>query len=283
MLPAWQPGAHVDVVLPSGEMRQYSLCGDPRRGDEYRIAVRRITDGGGGSQQMHALRVGDRLTLHGPRNAFPFITTDRYLFVAGGIGITPIRPMLQDAIARGADWALVYTGRTRDGMPFLDELQGLDPRRVHIRPDDEYGAQWRGDTGRRAARSESAGCRALYCCGPPPMIAAVRAELPAEHIASLHSERFSPPPVLGGEPFELMLAASGRLVQVGAEQSALPALRAELPDVAYSCQQGFCGTCPVRVLGGEVEHRDRCLTEAGRADSMVICVSRGVGRVTVDL
>jgi len=288
MLPAWQPGAHVDVVLRSGTSRQYSLCENPQRSDEYRIAVRRIAvrriaDGGGGSREMHALRVGDRLTLRGPRNAFPFITTDRYLFVAGGIGITPIRPMLHDAIARGADWALVYTGRARDCMPFLDELQGLDPRRVHIRPDDEYGVPSGATILATAPHGPNQHGAALYCCGPPPMIAAVRAEIPADHIASLHSERFSPPPVLGGEPFELMLAASGRLVQVGAEQSALSAIRAEIPDVAYSCQQGFCGTCPVRVLGGEVEHRDRCLTDAQRNDSMAICVSRGVVRVTVDL
>ncbi len=191
--------------------------------------------------------------------------------------------MLQDAVARGADWALVYTGRTRACMPFLDELQGLDPRWVQIRPDDEYGVPSGTAILAAAPHGRNQQGAALHCCGPPPMIAAVRAELPAEHIASLHSERFSPPPVLGGKPFELMFAASGRLVRVGAEQSALAALRAELPDVAYSCQQGFCGTCPVRVLGGEVEHRDRCLTEAQRADSMAICVSRGVGRVTVDL
>jgi ferredoxin-NADP reductase len=278
-LPPWRPGAHLDLLLPSGRMRQYSLCGDPAERGCFRIAVRRLAAGGGGSVEVHdILQTGAVVRVRGPRNAFPFIAVDRYLFVAGGIGITPIRPMVHDAIRRGADWSFVYTGRTRASMPFLDEFGQLDPARVHIWPDDEFGVP---DGARILAMAPDGA--ALYCCGPPPMIDAIRAQIPAERIATLHYERFSPAPIIGGAPFELELARSRQTVTVSAEQSALSALRALLPDLAYSCQQGFCGTCPVGVLGGEIHHHDRCLTDAERESRMAICVSRGVGRVTLDL
>ena len=277
-LPAWHPGAHVDVELPSGRLRQYSLCGDPADPDRYRIAVRRIADGGGGSIEMHALRAGDEVTLRGPRQAFPLITADRYLFVAGGIGITPILPMVRAAARRGAEWQLVYTGRTRASMPFLAELAGLGPERVHIRPDDEAGAPTGEDLIARAPYGA-----ALYACGPPPMIDALRAVPRSGRISSLHHERFSPPPVVGGRPFQAVLARSGHVVAVGADETALTAIRRVRPDIAYSCQQGFCGTCPVALLGGEVEHRDRCLTDGQRTTRMAICVSRASGQVTLDL
>lgn len=281
LLPSWQPGAHLDVVLPSGRLRQYSLTGPPGERDGYTIAVRRIDEGGGGSVEVHGLEVGARLRIRGPRNAFPFIAVDRYFFVAGGIGITPIRPMIADAVARDADWRFVYTGRTRASMPFLAEVERLAveyPGRVHVRPDDEFGVP-----DGRAILDLAPDGAALYTCGPPPMIDAIRAEIPAENISTLHYERFSAPPVLGGEPFTVVLARTGRVVPVGAEVSALAAIRTVLPDVAYSCQQGYCGTCPVTVLGGEVDHRDRCLGEAERATRMAICVSRGDGRITLDL
>ena len=278
MLPSWHPGAHVDVMLPSGKKRQYSLCGSPDERDHYEIAVRRIHTGLGGSREMHSLPTGTPLTLHGPRNAFPYITAPRYLFVAGGIGVTPIRPMLRDAVRRGADWRFVYTGRSRASMPFLAELEALDPSRVHVWPDDEYGVP----DGDRILGLAPTGA-ALYCCGPPPMIDAIRARVPADNIASLHYERFSPPPIVGGKPFRVVLARSGHVVPVASNQSALAAIREVLPDVAYSCQNGFCGTCPVGLFGGTVEHRDRCLTDAQRASRMAICVSRGTGRVTLDL
>ena len=277
-LPRWSPGAHVDVELRSGRLRQYSLCGDPAARDHYRIAVRRIADGGGGSVEMHALRAGDGLILRGPRNAFPFLPVDRYLFVAGGIGITPILPMVRDAAARQADWVLVYTGRTRPSMPFLDELATLDAGRVRVRPDDEFGVP----DGRAIVDLAPDGA-ALYACGPPRMIDAVRAQLPAPHVATLHCERFSPAPVVDGAPFEVVLARSGHVVRVDADQTALAAIRTVVADVAYSCRQGFCGTCSVPLLGGDVEHRDRCLTNTQRGTRMALCVSRGTGRITLDL
>jgi ferredoxin len=115
------------------------------------------------------------------------------------------------------------------------------------------------------------------------MIEAIRAALPGEQVSSLHYERFSAPPVVGGSSFDVVLARSGHVVAVRAHETALSAIRRVLPDVAYSCQQGFCGTCPVALLGGEVEHRDRCLTDDQRPSRMAICVSRGHGRVTLDL
>jgi NAD(P)H-flavin reductase len=139
-LPAWLPGAHLDLLLPSGRIRQYSLCGDPAERTCFRIAVRRMDDGAGGSVELHdTLRPGTIVRVRGPRNAFPFIRVESYLFVAGGIGITPIRPMVHDAIRRRADWSLVYAGRTRASMPFLAEFAGLRGERVHIWPDDEFG------------------------------------------------------------------------------------------------------------------------------------------------
>lgn len=261
-LPAWLPGAHLDLVLPSGRQRQYSLCGDPNSRHEYRIAVRRLA---GGSREVHALRVGDLITVRGPRNAFPFLTASRYLFVAGGIGVTPIRPMVHDAARRGADWALVYTGRTRASMPFVEDLVGLDPARVHIWSDDLHGTP----QAQRILDLASPGA-ALYCCGPPPMIAAIRAQVPHDRIHTVHYERFSPPPVVGGAPFEVELARSGHVVAVRADQTALAAIRTLLPHVPYSCQQGFCGTCHVPVLDG---------TDA----PMAICVARANGRVVLDL
>jgi ferredoxin-NADP reductase len=278
-LPAWQPGCHVDVVLPSGRVRQYSLNGDPASRHAYRIAVRRLPDGSA-SQEIHdRLTVGTRLTVCGPRNAFPFIAARRYLFLAGGIGITPILPMVRQAALCGADWRLIYTGRSLASMPFRAELAGLDADRVDLRPDDEYG---RPDPVELLAHARP-GAR-VYCCGPAAMIDGVRTGMAVSPAASLHYERFAPTPVPAGQPFELHLRRSGHTVAVGADESALAAVRAVLPEVAYSCQQGFCGTCRVRLVSGQVEHNDHVLTERERAGAMMICVSRGVtGPVVVDL
>jgi ferredoxin-NADP reductase len=272
-LPAWQPGAHLDVVLPSGRVRQYSLCGDPADRHRYRIAVRRIADGGGGSREVHQLRVGDRLRVRWPRHAFPFVRADRYLFLAGGIGITPILPMVRAAHAAGADWQLVHCGRTRESLPFLDELAALPADRVWIRADTEWGVPASG----AELLARAAPGAAVYCCGPIPMITGVRADLAASPAGSLHFERFSPPPVVGGRPFRLELARSGQVLDVPADRSALDVLLAARPDTAYSCRQGFCGTCKVRRLGGAPDHRDHALSSAERADHLVICVSRADG------
>ena len=143
-LPRWHPGAHIDIHLPSRLVRQYSLCGDPGSPDTYRIAVRRIPDGGGGSIEMHDLRVAATVTTHGPRNAFPLTVPGygsparRFRFIAGGIGITPILPMLSLAQRLGVDWSMVYAGRSRDSLPFVEEMSRFGDR-IAIRTDDVSG------------------------------------------------------------------------------------------------------------------------------------------------
>jgi ferredoxin-NADP reductase len=281
-LPGWQPGSHLELLLPSGRRRQYSLCGDPADRGCYRIAVRRLAHGGGGSRELHdSVGVGNILTVRGPRNSFPYVPAAGYLFLAGGIGITPILPMVKQAATDGAHWQLVYTGRSRASMPFLNELSALDPGRVWVRPYDQYGFPSGAELLARAPTGAM-----VYCCGPAAMIASVRRELPASAAAALQFEQFSAPPVLDGVPFEIALQRSNRVLTVPADQSALEVIRQAVLDVAYSCQQGFCGTCRTRVVSGgnEVVHYDRVLTERERTESMTICVSRGRGgRITVDL
>ncbi|MGP3707732.1 PDR/VanB family oxidoreductase [Gordonia paraffinivorans] len=288
-LPSWHAGAHIDVLLPSGRMREYSLCGDPADRDRYRIAVRRVPDGGGGSVEVHdALRVGDILPIKGPRNAFPFAVpghgspAGRIRFVAAGIGITPILPMLTVAERFGLDWSMIYTGRTADSIPFLDEVERFGDR-ITIRTDDAHGlpttAELLGPVPERNADL------AVYCCGPVPMLESLRRHLADRSDIELHYERFSPPPVVDGSPFTVTLVSTGERVDVAADESALAAIRRVRPSVPYSCQQGFCGTCKVRTLSGEVDHRDNILTEPEReAGIMLTCVSRSAGGdLTLDL
>ncbi|SPX88011.1 PDR/VanB family oxidoreductase [Mycobacteroides abscessus] len=284
-LPRWQPGAHIDVHLPSGRKRQYSLCGRLDTRDHYRIAIRRVPGGGGGSVEAHGLQVGDLIGISKPRNAFYMALPDTALrkrqlrFIAGGIGITPILSMLRQAHQAGLDWSLLYTGRHRQSLPFLDELAEFGTR-VTIRTDDVHGVPATVDLVQGIDDDT-----AIYACGPPDMITAIRAGIDAQSKAELHFERFSPPVVVAGEPFDIELVRSGRVIRVGGEESALAALLRHRPDLAYSCQQGFCGTCVQAVVAGEVDHRERLLTETQRAQGqMLVCVSRAQGgRITLDL
>lgn len=276
-LPSWEPGAHLDLVLPSGLVRQYSLCGDPAESDAYTIAARLVEDGRGGSREVHEqLHVGTEVEIRGPRNRFPLVAAPSYVFVAGGIGITPVLPMVRAARAAGADWRLLYCGRSRAAMPFLDEVEELGS--VTVVAEDEAGlpdvAAFLGDV---------PGDTEVYCCGPDGLMDAVGAALPEGRAP--HLERFAPGAFAGGGgAFEVELRRSGRTVAVAADQSVLAAVRAEVPHVSYSCEQGFCGTCQQRVLEGEVDHRDELLTDGERHDSMLICVSRcRGGRLVLDL
>lgn len=274
-LPRWNPGAHIDVHLPSGLTRQYSLCGDPQRRGEYRIAVRHSAAGGGGSIEVHGLTVGAHVEVSDPRNAFMMPVpgsasrTTRLRFIAGGIGITPILPMVRLAERRGTPWTLCYTGRSRAALAFLDELLPYGDK-VQLRTDDVHGLPTA-----EALVDDVDPSTAVYVCGPPPMIDAVLRAIPVDSGVEVHSERFSAAPVVDGAPFELELARSGAVVGVGAEQSALAALRNAVPTVAYSCQQGYCGTCVQRVVSGAVDHRDGLLTaEQRELGQMLVCVSR---------
>jgi ferredoxin-NADP reductase len=286
-LEPWRAGSHMDIHLPSGLVRQYSLCGDPAFTDAYRIAVRRIPDGGGGSIEVHdALPVGTTVTTSGPRNAFPLTVPGygsparRFRFIAGGIGITPILPMLHKAERLGVEWSMIYAGRSRDSLPFIDEL-GRFGDRIDVRTDDEFGIP-----SAQELLGECPDHTAVYACGPAPMLTAIRAELAGRDDVELHFERFAAPPVLDGSEFEVTVASSGATVRVGADETLLSALRrAEVP-TSYSCQQGFCGTCRSRVLEGEVEHRDTLLTIPERdSGMMLVCISRAApgGRLILDL
>jgi ferredoxin-NADP reductase len=278
LLPSWTPGGHVDVRLPSGRRRQYSLCGPPGRRTDYRIAIRRIADGGGGSIEMHdVFDVGDTLVFEGPRNAFYLGTAEHdVLFVIGGIGVTPILPMVQVAAQRGIDWRAIYAGRSREYMPFLDELVSVAPDRVSVWADDEHGRFATVDDLLAGAGPTTA----VYVCGSTDMLEAVRVARNEHAHAPLHYERFSPPPVVDGVPFELELARSKRVLQVPANRSALDVMLDRDPTTAYSCQQGFCGTCKVKVLAGQVDRRGRTTEADGE---MLVCVSRAQGdRLVLD-
>lgn len=262
--------------LPSGLVRQYSLCGDPGVTDSYRIAVRRIPTGGGGSVEVHdALACGATVTTSGPRNAFPLTVpgygspAQRFRFIAGGIGITPILPMLAQAERLGVPWSMVYAGRSRDTLPFLEELTRFGDR-IEIRTDDECGLPTAADL-----LGDCPDGTTVYACGPAPVLTALRAALAGRDDVELHFERFAPPPVVDGTAFSAAVASTGRSVRVGGDETLLAALNREGVHAPYSCQQGFCGTCRTRVLAGVVEHRDTLLTDPERAAGMMlICVSR---------
>ncbi|MFI8422879.1 PDR/VanB family oxidoreductase [Streptomyces sp. NPDC085479] len=276
-LPSWEPGAHLDLVLPSGQVRQYSLCGDPAQKDVYRIATRIIEEehgGRGGSREVHEqLHEGVEVEIRGPRNRFPLVPSPAYVFVAGGIGITPVLPMVRAAEAAGADWRLVHCGRSRATMPYLADLLRLGADRVTVVAEDEDGYPDLSFLAQVPAET------LVYCCGPDGLMDAVAAAMPAGRTPRL--ERFSAVAPAGGTPFEVELRRSGRTVAVAAGQSVLAAVREEVPGLMYSCTQGFCGTCRQTVLDGEVDHRDELLTDAERADSMLICVSRCAGKKLV--
>jgi ferredoxin-NADP reductase len=281
-LPDWQPGAHIELLLDDELMRTYSLCGDPADRTAWRIAVLRTADSRGGSQYVHdKLHPGVRLDVRGPRNNFPLRPARRYLFVAGGIGITPLLPMTAAAEAAGARWRLLYGGRSRASMAFADQLAAYGPR-VLLRPQDEYGL-----LDLDAFLGEPDEDTLVYCCGPEPLLAALEKRCRAWRAEALQVERFraqeQPAP---GPAFEVVCAQSGITVQVPPEHSVLSAVRAAGVDAPFSCAEGICGTCETEVLEGEPDHRDSVLSTEEReaGETMMICVSRAHGpRLVLDL
>jgi ferredoxin-NADP reductase len=289
-LQAWKPGAHLEFVLPSGRIRQYSLCGHWSDRYRYKVAVLRENEGRGGSAELHQTALaGASVQVRGPRNRFELIDAPRYVFVAGGIGITPILPMVRE-VACQRPWRLFYGGRTRRSMAFVDELLALGGTRVDIVPQDEQGAL---DLDQIFAAAD--GETAIYCCGPPGLIAAVEERCGRERrSATLHVERFvtgaaRPAASTGNAPeqiFEVKLQRTGTTVKVEAGQSVLEAIRRVIPAMPSSCEEGICGTCEVRVLDGTPDHRDSILSESERraGDSMFVCVSRArTPRLVLDL
>jgi ferredoxin-NADP reductase len=280
----WTPGSHIDVALPNGTTRQYSLCGDRWDPSTYRVGVLLEPQSRGGSAYIHReLQVGDQVGVGGPRNNFPLVPSQEYLFVAGGIGITPLVPMVQQAEMLGADWQLLYGGRHRASMAFLDELATYGDR-VLVRPEDEFGLlDLRGFLGEPRPGVK------IYCCGPSPLLAAIERVCAAWPAHSLRTERFVAEE--RGAPvrntaFEVELARTGTTVTVPPGTSILEAVGAAGVDVLSSCRQGTCGTCETAVLAGRPDHRDALLDddELETSDVMYICVSRSVDeRLVLDL
>lgn len=278
-LPVWEPGAHIHVHLPSGVIRQYSLCGSPADRKTYRIAVLRQPDGRGGSVEVHtALTEGVIFRASYPQNHFPLAAAPAYLFIAGGIGITPILPMIVKADREGAAWKLLYGGRTLASMSYRDELADW-PDAVSIRPEDEYGLlDLAGALAERPAGS------LVYCCGPEPLIQAVQRQCEARSEPEVfHFERFGAgQPAAGAgddnEAFEVELVRSGVTLHVPADRTLLEVVREVVPDMPSSCEAGYCGTCELRVVHGVPLHRDTIMTDEEKAagQSMMICVGRSL-------
>jgi ferredoxin-NADP reductase len=273
-LPPWTPGAHVDVRLSPAIERQYSLCSDPADRREWRVAVLREEVSRGGSRLVHeALRPGDLVDVRSPVNTFELTPTARYVFVAGGIGITPILPMIRAVRELGAPWRLAYLGRRAAGMAFAADAL-LDS------PDAELFAADRGERVDLAAwLGTPGGGTAVYCCGPRRLLEAAEALAAGWPSGTLRTERFQPKPRLAGQPdgsFIVDCARSRHSVMVDPGRSILSCLEEAGLAVPSSCREGVCGTCETRVLDGIAEHRDSILApdehEAG--DVMMICVSR---------
>jgi cytochrome P450/ferredoxin-NADP reductase len=283
-LPAWSPGAHVDLILDGVPTRQYSLCGDPADHHAWRLGVLRDEAGGGGSRFVHdRLRAGDTVRVRGPRNNFELLDSPRYLFIAGGIGITPVLPMIAAASAAGAGWRLLYGGRRRASMAFLPELARYGDR-VTVSPQDEAGLldldTWLG--------TPQPGTL-VYCCGPEPLLAAVEERCRAWPPRTLRVERFSARPLTApvrAEAFDVELARSELRLTVPPDRSILDVVEEAGVGVLSSCAEGTCGTCETAVLSGLPDHRDSVLTEEEReaGGCMMICVSRScTARLVLDL
>jgi vanillate O-demethylase ferredoxin subunit len=278
-LPAFTAGAHVDLHLPNGLTRQYSLCNSQDGRDRYVVGVKKDAGSRGGSRCVHEqLRVGMTVPVGAPRNNFPLHEEAVHsVLIAGGIGITPIASMVSRLRDRGLPWELHYSARRREEAAFLEELGS---QHVHLHIDEEHGGGLLDIEG--IVRRAPSGAH-VYCCGPTPMLDAFESAAgghPAEHV---HLERFSAPKLAGGGAFFVELAKSGRRIFVEPDESIADALRAQGIEVQTSCEQGICGTCETRVLAGRPDHRDELLSDGERAanDVMMICCSRSKDDVLV--
>ncbi|WP_432824598.1 PDR/VanB family oxidoreductase [Dactylosporangium sp. CA-092794] len=289
-LPEWQPGAHLDLTLPSGRIRQYSLCGDPADRRSYTVAVLREVSGRGGSVELHdTALVGRTLDVRGPRNHFELRPAPSYVFLAGGIGITPILAMVRQVAREGGSWRLLYGGRDCRHMAFVDELLALGAAPGQILPQDVHGLL---DLAGAVAQAPSDAV--VYACGPEGLLRA--AEEACERTGhTLCLERFgSQAPKEGsvaqeigtGEQFEVELRRTGVTLVVPPDRTLLSVVLDVAPSVPYSCEEGYCGTCETKVLEGVADHRDDIFTpeERARGATMMICVGRSKSpRLVLDL
>ena len=281
-LPPWTPGAHIEIELAQGLVRHYSLCGNPDDPDCWRIAVLREPAGRGGSKLIHdSIHPGDVVSVRGPRNNFALVDAARYMFVAGGIGITPILPMVRHVARRGRPWTLIYGGRTLTSMAFIDELRKVPAGDLRVIPEDEYGLlDLDYFLGTPCADT------AVYCCGPGRLIDAVEMRCAAWPAGALHVERFTPKETSRCSPdgeFDVQLARSGECLHVPADRSLLEVLEDAGYQIANSCRAGICGTCELVVADGIPDHNDDVLDDAERDSNRVIlpCVSRSKSALLV--
>ncbi|MFD5258275.1 PDR/VanB family oxidoreductase [Streptomyces bobili] len=277
----FEPGAHIDVVTGADDMiRQYSLCGPANTRKQYRLAVLNEENSRGGSRAMHALAEGDTVRISAPRNRFGLSPARRHILVAGGIGITPLLAMVLELEATGGDYHLHYCSRSRSEAAFVGELENNSRVTFHF---DDEAAEQRLDLARDAGPPDPD--TALYVCGPGGFMDYVldRAAELGWHPSALHKERFAAAATTleagtpGSGSFTVRLASTGAEYEVAEGESILDVLLDSGVDAPYSCQQGICGECVVRVLAGEPDHRDDVLTDAERADGMfTLCSSRAL-------
>jgi len=282
-LPAFEPGAHIDLKLPDGTLRQYSLCGDPNDTSHYRLGIRAISGGASSNYVHRKLRPGDLLTVSTPRNNFPLVEAKHYIFVAGGIGVTPFIPMMREASTKGRSWTLLYCNKRNADAPFLAEIETLGGE-ISLHSSE---AGTRLDVAQRLSTVEQDAV--IYCCGPERLMMAVEEAAAAWPEGTVHFEWFAPRTRPADEvsgAFEVVCEQSGLTFTVPPEKSVLEVLGEAGIEVPRSCEQGICGTCEVRVISGEVDHRDSILSSAERAanQTMMTCVSRAKsGRLVLDI
>jgi ferredoxin-NADP reductase len=273
LLPPFEPGAHVDLRLPDGTLRQYSLCGDPSDRSHYRLGIRAVGGGLSSTFVHRKLRPGELVTVSAPRNNFPLEDAERYIFVAGGIGVTPLIPMMRQASARGRPWTLLYCNKRDSDAPFLDEIRALGG--VISLHSSEAGT-------RLDVKAQLAAVHAgamIYCCGPEGLMTAVEEATAAWPQDAVRFEWFAPRSQAsegGSGSFEVVCNVSGLTLTVPEDRTVLDVLNDAGIEVPCSCQQGICGTCETRIVSGEVDHRDSILSSAERAanQTMMTCVSR---------
>ncbi len=286
-LPPFSAGAHLDVRLPGGAVRQYSLCNDPAESDRYELAIQLEPDGRGGSRAAHEqLDTGSRLEVGAPRNLFSLQPGRHSVLLAGGIGITPLMAMAAQLTREARSFELHYSARSRARMAFRERLaEGPYAWRCHFYVDDDPGARFDAP---RVVPEAAPGARA-YVCGPTGYMdhvvdALIAKGWPTDHI---HLERFAAPAVLApGDAFEVQIGHDGPVVAVPPGQTVAAALAAAGHAVPLSCEQGICGTCSVRVLAGMPDHQDLFFTEAEKAanDRFTPCCSRSrTPRLVIDL
>lgn len=285
-LPAFAPGAHVDLYLPNGIARSYSLINDcaGTHAERYELAVGLDANSRGGSSFVHAaLQPGAALQVGAPRNHFPLVDSpDPVFFVAGGIGVTPIRAMIRELQRRDTAWQLVYAARSRACAAFVDEFSAFGGA-VRFHFDDEQGRPL--DVA--AALAQAPANAHVYCCGPGGLMERVKACSADRAPERVHFEWFNAPAAEAGAAaahgFTIRLARRNLEIAVPAERSILDVLEDHDVIVPSVCKEGVCGTCECRILSGEADHRDLVLTDAERAanEILMVCVSRAKGNTLV--